>query len=196
MLESTVTDPILTVRQEIEIMSFEVARKRAWGESALVWQDHVCLIEAKTPPASSFQGTHSWRSFYAQGPGGDKKELGYDSENAEHGDKAVRSCGLSAWSTSHPTHCQLDIVRIAAVSTVVSDWEATWGMHESIKILWKQMGHFKQEMVWALTYAGRLKIELWYRTFIWSNLRQEMIKLGLDLFYKMRKLWYTGRDDT
>lgn len=85
---------------------------------------------------------------------------GYEAENAEHGDKAVRSYRLSACSISHPTHCQGDIVRTAAVSTVVSDWEATWGRQESIKILWEQMGHFKQEIVWTLTYAGRLKTEL------------------------------------
>lgn len=83
---------------------------------------------------------------------------GHEVENAEHGDKSVRrSCRLSACSISHPTHCQDGIVRTAAVSPVVNDWEATWGMHESIKILWEQVGPFKQEMVWALTYVGRLQ---------------------------------------
>ena len=81
----------------IERISSKVARKRVWGESALVWQDHVYLKEAKILLACTFQGTHSWRSFYLPECRGSLEEMGcgtrmswgpgYEAENAQHGDK-------------------------------------------------------------------------------------------------------------
>ena len=142
-------------------MSSEVARKRAWGESALVWQDHVYLKEAKIPLASNFQGAHTWRSFYAQGPGGDgvwdKNELGPRAWGGEcrAGCEEVMqivclqhlpSYSLSGWHSED------------SCSQPCGEWlGSNMGNAWSIKILWEQVGPFKQEMVWALTYAGRLQ---------------------------------------
>lgn len=53
-------------KESREWVSSEVARKRIWGESALVWQGDLYFKEAKIPPASNLQSTHSQRYFYCQ----------------------------------------------------------------------------------------------------------------------------------
>ena len=81
-------------------------------------------------------------------------------QSVGQGHEEAVQVSICSISISHPTDCQSDTVRTAAFRTVVRDWEETWGMHESTKILCEQTGHFQQAMVWVPVYTSRQEIEL------------------------------------